>query len=151
MKYTPKQFAHRLRQRRSRLVKDLEEAARATGKDLLTEARRLSRGTISTAESRMLDYLYATRHGGSRVPGDPAIINFQQGDFYMGWHLLPLRWTAGGDLRLTLRNDSEAARWLLEGTKYAIARPFDERIIERVEYRWRARIWRAYMRNLYDW
>jgi hypothetical protein len=114
----------------------LNEIARAEQKNLkiyLDEARRLSRGTLAYAEIARLDYVYATRHNGVKVPGDPAIINYHQGKFYFAWHWIEPRFIGGGTVRSILRNDSEVAEWLDAGTRFMISRPFTERIIERCE------------------
>lgn len=85
--------------------------------DTVSDARRLSSGTRSSARLRQMDHPYARRHGTPLLP--PEIINVQSGEFLSAWHRR--RTSEGGQVI----NDSSVADFLKSGTPRMFARPID--------------------------
>lgn len=127
------QVARAIRQYKVNLLRGIKNAESATIRQASREATRLNSGTLSYSDLRRLDHPYATRHGGSRVPGDPAIINRHTGNYERAWKLYFGNWIGSG-LVNRLVNDSKVADFLDKGTRLMIARPTVERVYERIAY-----------------
>jgi len=128
MKATPRQAEVLLRRR----VQALSEAIRASEAESLKEAlaiaRKLSSGTISSAQLRRMGHPY--RPGGS-PPQDPAIINVQSGQFRAAWRANG-PFDARGGLVSQLVNTARYAALLFSGTSRMIPRPIFQAIQRRV-------------------
>jgi len=115
---------------------------RESAGEALKIARELSSGRFSAAQLALLSHPYRI---GGHPPQDPAIINWQTGEFYRGWRVIGPR-AAGGTLTTKLVNESPQARALERGTSRMIARPILIRIQERVQAR-RRTLYRAAIRR----
>jgi hypothetical protein len=126
---SPKQIALALRRRAIGLEAAVREAEKQSAEEALKIARFYSTGLFSLGRLRELKHPYRK---GASPPADPAMINYHAGRFYRGWKVRPPR-KSGGGLVTKLVNDSPMARFLLEGTRFMIARPILARIRERLK------------------
>jgi hypothetical protein len=126
---TPDEAAKRL----ERLGDGLETAAReAVNRTLevgLAEARNLSSGGMDRTELRRRGHPYARRHGRIQSPGNPFLVNLQDGDFYEGWLIES---TLGPDPSGVLYNQDPKAEWLEKGTRLMLGRDLPERLEEKL-------------------
>lgn len=128
MKVTPQQAAVLLRRRAQALDAALRQAEKENLQEALRIARKLSSGTISSAQLRAMGHPY--RLGGS-PPAPPEIINAQSGRFRDSWRATGPFATRGG-LVSRLVNTAPWAAWLFGGTARMIARPIGAAIQRRV-------------------
>lgn len=142
---SPKQAAKLLERRFEKLAANIEAAEDESLDDMYDEAIELSSGTLSVKEKRDLDYPYAKRHGGARIPGDPAIINVVDDTFRSRWRKIA-KLVTGGMYR-ALINDDPKAQFLVKGTRAMMDRPIEERIIERTQFDRVRRIYQAIRRT----
>lgn len=85
-------------------------------------ADRLSSGPYSLADLRRMGHPYARRR--PRPPLPPGVINVQSGLFRRSWHVeAHLR---GARMEVSIENRAPYARYLLEGTRRMIPRPYEE-------------------------
>src|SRR5438105_148810 len=99
--------------------RSLEQAIETEAMRLAKE--RLSSGPYRTSQLRQMGHPYSRRR--PRPPALPAIINVQTGRFRAGWRIRAR--LSGSRLTLDVENVSPEAKFLLHGTRWMIARPYD--------------------------
>lgn len=131
-----------------RIAQAFEPEIRQAESLCLQEALRLahfySTGLYTTARLEELGHPYATRR--PNPPQDPAIVNYQTGQFYRSWRIIEPR-KSGNALRSRLVNEEPYARYLLQGTRRMIARPILQKIREQL-VPFRAREYRKAVRQI---
>lgn len=108
------------------IIEPFLEAMNIAGEKALKGAIKLSSGNVSAYHQKYIyDHPYARRHGIARM--DPTIINVRTGEFRDSWRHLGVV-QDGNVFRVALVNDSEAAKYLDEGTRFMLERPIVERL-----------------------
>ena len=90
---TPQEIAAEIRRRAAALAPALRKAEIENLAELQKGAKALSTGRYTSDALAKMGHPYAARR--PRPPDDPAIINFQTGDFLQGWRRRTGTWQAG--------------------------------------------------------
>lgn len=108
---TPAEFAGKLERFNKRFPSELDTAQKRVGNEAVKIAQKWSSGDQTTAQLRLDDHPYATRHAHAAQSG---LINNQHDTFLDGWYFDPDK--------KQLRNEDPIGHFLQDGTWKMYAR-----------------------------
>lgn len=125
------------------LVREIQQAERKTAEQTKSIFVKMSSGTMTPGQRRLLGYPYAVR---SPHPGvDPAYINVITGNLKRSWRIIAKQ--SKGRSTVSVVNTSKEAQWML-GTAKMVPRRLDTKVVEMIRPLRIANLRRAVQRAL---